>query len=163
MAEQFGEWTMLKACAGCGWQVEGGSTTCRTLFEEALARDFSDSRYFRVHRLMVDTYALQHPDEFCASAKSLAAHLVGLCWILEENASPAVGAEELRRWLDGNRRLVKPAVPQFRGRLTLGDLSQEADPDAWERAIKEWALETWQAYCDLQATARDWLKAAQNA
>jgi hypothetical protein len=52
-----------------------------------LARDFTDAAYFRVHRMIVDTYCLQHPDRYCVSAKSLAAHLTGLCWLIEHGGS----------------------------------------------------------------------------
>lgn len=125
-------------------------------FDETLARDSSDARYFSTHRLLVDTYCLQHPDEFCASAKSLAAHLVGLCWVLEEGARPGVGPEDLHRWLNGNRKLSKPAVPKQRGRLNNGDLPQEDDPLAWGQAVRRWARETWIAYSPLHAVARQW-------
>ena len=58
--------------------------------DKLLARDFSDVTYFRVHRLLVDTYCVQHPERYCVSFKSLAAHLVGLCWSLEHSGSRAV-------------------------------------------------------------------------
>lgn len=64
-------------CAGCGAAVDGGTVGCGALFDEVLARDYSDPAYFRCHKLVVDCYSLQHPDEFCRSAKSLASHLVG--------------------------------------------------------------------------------------
>ena len=62
-------------CSGCGLVVPGGTAGCQAIMDEVLARDFSDVLYFRVHRMMVDTYSLQHPERYCASAKSLAAHL----------------------------------------------------------------------------------------
>jgi uncharacterized protein DUF5946 len=132
-------------CAGCGLAVAGGTAGCQALMDELLARDFSDVIYFRVHRLMVDVYSLQHPDRYCASAKSLAAHLTGLCWLLEHDGSRAVGSEPLRRWLDGSPRLEKPEIPAFRGALTLADVRAAADPEA---------------YAVLQPLARDWIRLA---
>ena len=38
------------------------STECKEHFDEILAKEFSDYRYGKVHRLTVDTYSLQHPD-----------------------------------------------------------------------------------------------------
>lgn len=152
---------VLEECHGCGWKVEGGAFRCRSRFETILARDFSDVRYFRTHRLLVDTYCLQHPDEFCASAKSLAAHLVGLCWILELGAKPSIGPEKLHRWLDGDRHLEKTAIPRERGRLTIGDLPQEDDPVLWGKAVWRWAEETWSSYHTLHTVAREWLSQAQ--
>ena len=46
-------------CADCGASVEQGKVGCLKLFEEILAREFSDYRYGRIHRLTVDDYSLQ--------------------------------------------------------------------------------------------------------
>ncbi len=154
---------MTEACAGCGRTVEGGTAGCRAEFETLLARDFSDARFFAVHRLFVDIYALQHPDEYCASAKSLAAHLAGLCLILEHGASAATGAAALRAWLDGPRAPAKPPLPTGRGAVTLGDLAGIGDPAAWREAVARWAEATWHAYRDLHPAARGWVAEATAA
>jgi hypothetical protein len=121
-----------------------------------LARDYEDSAFFAVHRMFVDTYSLQHPERYCRSAKSLAAHLVGLGLILEEGISAASGAPALRAWLDGNRELEKPPLPERRGEITLGDVESIADPGPWREAVRGWAVSTWQAYAELHALARRW-------
>ncbi|HEX8262914.1 MAG TPA: DUF5946 family protein [Allosphingosinicella sp.] len=151
------------ACGGCGRAVEGGTAGCRAAFEALLARDFSDARFFGVHRLFVDCYCLQHPDDYCASAKSLAAHLVGLAQIVEQDASPATGSPGLRNWLDGDRALDKPALPAERGAMTLGDLAEIGDPAAWREAVRKWAASIWAAYRDLQPLARRWAGEAGRA
>jgi len=150
-----------EACDECGWAVLGGRAGCRDRFDAYLARDFSDPLYFRSHRLFVDAYCLQHPDQFCRSAKSLAAHLVGLCWTLEEGAGSAVGPERLRRWLDGARELTKPALPAARGAVTIGDLPVGADAAGWAAAVRAWAEAVWAAYSPLHPLARDWLAHAR--
>lgn len=151
----------MMLCPGCGCRIEGGERGCRSRFDALLARDYSDARYFLTHRLFVDTYCLQHPEEFCRSAKSLAAHLVGLCCVLEEGASPGVGPANLRRWLNGEGNLSKPELPKERGRLTIADLPDEDDPAAWGAAVRRWAEATWIAYGPLHAVARQWLSTAQ--
>jgi hypothetical protein len=151
----------VQACQECGWIVEGGYEGCRAHFETLLARDFSDPLYFRTHRLMVDAYCLQHPEDFCRSANSLAAHLAGLCAIVERGASPAVGPELLHRWLNGDRRLDKPMLPAERGAVTLGDLPAEAAPGEWAEAVRAWADSIWAAYVPLHAVARAWLDEAK--
>jgi hypothetical protein len=150
----------IETCGGCGRAVEGGTAGCRERFELLLARDFSDARFFSVHRLFVDCYCLQHPDDYCASAKSLAAHLVGLAQIVEDGASAATGSADLRRWLDGRRDLDKPALPAGRGAVTLGDLEGIEDPAAWRAAVRRWADSVWAAYEPLHGLARDWLARA---
>ena len=147
---------MSATCSGCGREIEGGTAGCRAEFDTLLARDFSDARFFSVHRLFVDTYSLQHPDEFCRSAKSLAAHLVGLMQIVEAGASPASGDAALRDWLDGSRALDKPPVPAERGAITLADVSQIDDPAAWREALRRWAESTWAAWAELHPLARLW-------
>lgn len=147
-------------CAGCGLEIEGGSEGCQALFDELLARDFSDARYFRVHRTMVDTYCLQHPERYCVSGKSLAAHLCGLCWALENEGGRAVGPEQLQRWLNGNPKIDKPLLPSHRGELTIADVRSAPDPASYANAVDRWARATWSAYRELQPLARVWLESA---
>jgi Family of unknown function (DUF5946) len=84
------------------------------MFEELHARELKFGTSYRLHRTTVDTFALQHPDRYCASAKSFAAQLKGLCAAFEHNSHPSV-LEASRRWLDGKRPLVKPTLPTNRG------------------------------------------------
>lgn len=148
---------MKEPCDECGWAQAGGRSGCRERFDQFLARDFSDALYFRSHRLFVDAYALQHPDQFCRSAKSLAAHLAGLAAIVETGASSAVGTDKLQRWLNGRSSLIKPALPDPRGATTIGDLPADAAPADWADAVRGWAETVWQAYAELHPVAREWL------
>src|SRR5262249_40037166 len=141
----------------------GGTAGCRRLFEELLARDLADARYARVHRLMVDTYALQHPDEYCASTKSLLAHLTGVGWLLEHDASRAVGSEALRRWVEAHASRAKPPLPAARGRLTIADVRDTTTPIMYAHAVDRWARATWEAYAPLHATVRGWIHEALEA
>lgn len=151
----------VEPCAGCGLQVAGGTEGCQAIFDELLARDFGDVAYFRVHRLLVDVYSLQHPERYCASAKSLAAHLGGLCCILEHGASRAIGAEWMRAWLNGTPPLGKPDLPRSRGALTIKSVRDAAGPVAHGEAVEGWARATWEAYAALHPIARAWVAAAR--
>jgi len=150
----------IERCAGCGLTVPGGTAGCQEIMDEVLARDFSSPAYFRVHRMMVDTYSLQHPDRYCLSAKSLAAHLTGLCWLLEHGGSRATGSEALRRWLDGTPQIEKPELPSFRGELTIALARAAADPEGYADAVDRWARSTWASYVTLHPIARAWVHAA---
>jgi len=152
---------MEAPCAGCGW--EGGGPACRARFEQAIARDFSDPAFFAAHRMLVDIYSLQHPDDYCASAKSLAAHLVGLCLILEGGVGAAEGAPFLRKWLDGPGALEKPGVPTNRGKTVLADLDGIEAPGDWRSAVRAWGADVWEAYADLHPLARRWAAEARAA
>ena len=67
MSTSGNKYTSDDICAACGASVEQGKGGCLKLFEEILAREFSDYRYGRIHRLTVDAYSLQHPDEYMRS------------------------------------------------------------------------------------------------
>ena len=147
-------------CDGCGLAVAGGTAGCQHILDEILARDFTDAGYFGVHRMVIDTYSLQPPDRYCASAKSLAAHLTGLGWLIERGGSKAVGSEALRRWLDGTPRLDKPELPRSRGALTIADVRGAGDAPSHSRAVEAWARSTWEAYAPLHPAARAWIEQA---
>jgi len=147
---------MIEPCSGCGLAVPDGTRGCDAILHELSARDFEDLRYFRVHRLMIDAYCLQHPDRYCRSAKSLAAHLVSLCLILEHGADAATGSPCLQRLLDGAPQLERPAVPAFRGALTIADVRDADNPDAYAQAVRSWAEAVWRAYAALHPFAHDW-------
>ena len=140
--------------------VPGGTEGCQAIFDELLVRDFSNVVYFRVHRKMVDVYALQHTERYCASAKSFAAHLTGLCWFLDHGGSRAVGNKSLRRWLNGASPVKKPDLPPGRGNMTIQDVREAPDPKAYGEAVERWGRSTWEAYAPLHAVARDWVQQA---
>jgi len=99
---------MSQVCASCGIAVAGGSEGCQRLFESIGLREYEDMRFARYHRIVVDVYAMQHPDRYGRSAKSFAAHLTGLCtWLENEQRAPSVNAA-VQRWLSGPSPIVKP-------------------------------------------------------
>lgn len=151
---------MIAPCAGCGLDIEDGTAGCQRLFETMVGRDFSDVRYGRVHGLVVDCYCLQHPDRYCISGKSFAAHLCGLCERLEGDAGYGEHDERLRRWLDGPRRPDKPDLPSFRGSVTIADVLAADGPEAHLVASERWAAAVWNAYAPFHPLARRWLAEA---
>ena len=87
-------------CPDCGVAVDGGRAGCQGLFDEVLAREFSDYRYVREHRLTVDVYSLQHRDQYMTSAKSYAAHLTGISTVLECGSTKEMN-RSIQKWLSG--------------------------------------------------------------
>jgi hypothetical protein len=140
--------------------VAGGSEGCQRLFESIGLREYEDMRFGRYHRIVVDVYAMQHPDRYGRSAKSFAAHLTGLCaWLDDEADSQSVNAA-VQRWLSGPSPIDKPPVPRGYGALTIRELADEADPTRYGDALRRWARSTWQAYAPLHAIARAWIDTA---
>jgi hypothetical protein len=147
-------------CEACGAPV-AGLAACRSLFDDVIAREFSDYRYARLHRLTVDTYALQHPEQFMRSAKSFVAHLTGMCAAMETEQAAAIN-RAVQQWLNGPKPIERPAdVPAGqRGAITIVDVHAVADPNEYLRRIREWARSAWDAWSTHHALAREWIRLA---
>jgi hypothetical protein len=149
-----------EVCASCGLAVEGGTDGCQRVFESIGLREYEDVRFARYHRIVVDVYALQHPDRYGRSAKSFAAHLTGLCaWLEDEAGSQSVNAA-VQRWLSGPSPIERPALPTSYGTITIRELVREGDPVHYGVALRRWARSTWDAYAPLHAITRFWIAAA---
>jgi len=145
-------------CIGCGLVIVGGAAGCLTLYEATIALSGKFPTHIGLGRLAFDTYCVQHPAVYCISAKSLAAHLGGLCWALEYGGGDR-GYERLRRSLDGRQVFPKPPLPAQRGTLTIADVAA-GDDAARAGLIEAWAHSAWLAYADLQDWARERVAAA---
>ena len=148
-------------CPSCGAPGVGGLGGCQALFGRLGEREFSDPAYYRAHRLTVDAYCLQHPEQFMKSSKSAAAHLAGMCWSMERGRSLHLPAP-LKRWVDGPRSFVRvaPPSPLDRGRVTLLSLVGALDADDYERRALEWARSAWEAWSAHWDQARAWVQEA---
>jgi hypothetical protein len=151
----------VRMCPACGAAGPGSVGECQGLFAQVLGREFADLALYRAHRLVVDAYCLQHPEQYVKSSKSAAAHLAGMCWSLERGLSrymPVV----LSRWLNGARTCtpVTPPAPRQRGELNLGCLSGTTNPDDYLAAAFEWARSAWNAWWAHWPQARRWVEEA---
>jgi hypothetical protein len=150
----------MERCNGCGLEIFGGTTGCQALFDQFRIREPQElAPDYRSTRLSIDVYCLQHPERYCVSAKSLAAHLTGVCWAVEREGSMG-GLQILQRWLNAPGQLTKPALPQSRGRLTIADLAVATGPQDYGERLQRWAASTWAAYSPLHQVARAWVDAA---
>jgi hypothetical protein len=141
-------------------EIAGGTDGCQALFDQFRVRESAElARDYGSTRLTIDIYSVQHPDRYCVSAKSLAAHLTGLCWAVERGESE-VGLRALQRWLNGSVPLNKPAIPKDRGKLTVADIASAVEQAAYAAALDRWARSTWEAYSPLHEVARYWIDEA---
>jgi len=150
-------------CPECGARTDGRAG-CQQLFDEILAREFSDYRYGRTHRLTVDVYALQHPTEYMRSAKSYAAHLTGMYAVLEDDVSFFTN-RAVQEWLNGPKTLTRPDHPSplERGALTVVHVHEANDPQEHVRRVREWAESTWGAWRAYHNLAKQWIAEATHA
>ena len=144
-------------CSGCGLVVAGGLEGCQSVFDDESAREYADVRYAARRRMVVDTYCLQHPERYCASAISLAAHLTGLCIAMEHRGREEELHGAIQRWLSRRPELEKPDLPAARGPLTIAAVRAATDLIDHRAAVDGWARGTWDAYSALHPIARAWV------
>lgn len=133
---------------------------CQELFHESSIREFSDFQYAKMNRLKVDAYSLQHPDIFMISAKSFAAHLVGMCIAMDYNNDQHL-MRALQKWLNGKMELEKPPVLSYFGSITIADVMKAKSASEYERFVMDWAKCVWGAYAIYHQLAREWVMAVK--
>jgi hypothetical protein len=100
--------------------------------------------------LLVDAYSSQHA-AYIQSAKSWAAHLVGLCLGLEHGLQGPQASRSISAWLDRRgASLQKPVEIIPRARLTIVDAGRGRD------ALHEYAESCWDAWHTQHGLIRGW-------
>jgi len=122
----------------CGFK---SNQKCMKHLDIILAREFSDFRYAKFHRLTIDTYSLQHPDPYMTSAKSFAAHLTGMCCAMEYDNKRNL-LRILQQWLNGKKQLEKPELLDNVGSMTISHVVDAGDGTEHARRVNEWAEST---------------------
>jgi hypothetical protein len=144
-------------CPSCGAPL-GGRAGCQAAFDELSASAWSSPVRAAVHNLIVDSYAMQHPEEYGRSAKSYAAHLCGLCCGIE-HAGDRKLYWSIARWLDGPREIAKPPLLRRRGDQTIADVATVAEDKGFADAVRAWGRTVWIAYFSQHPLAHEWLAA----
>jgi len=154
---------MNEACA-CGFP--DGKQDCREIFNDVAlrVRELAWTGSLSTWRLMHDVYAIQHEEEWCGRWRGLIAHLGGVCWALEHNASER-GYRAIQKFME--RDLYKrdpypppPGIPKSRGQFTVAILKDLDEPEMLINGVDKWARSAWLAYSGLQPLARQWIKQA---
>jgi hypothetical protein len=149
-------------CPLCGARAVGGRAGCQALFETVAARSYADVLYGRVYRLALDAYCMQHAEDYGQSARSYAAHLVGLCCGIERSGDAEI-YRAIPHWLNGPKAVDKPALLTARGTVTVVDVPVDDTPEEHMQAVERWAQGVWAAYAGQHLLARRWLDEAVNA
>ena len=148
-------------CPECGAHVRGGRGGCQALFDELTFAIQTDTRIAAIHRLALDAYCMQHVESYCESAKSYAAHLIGLWWGVQHIDDP-VPLAPLLKVLNQNIKRDKPSLLSNRGSITLPDVinnyHDSADVDELVRHVREWSQVVWKAYVSQHELVQVWLK-----
>lgn len=155
-------------CFSCGGEfpdIDGpvhrymdSSPGCWATFGEVLAREYSNPKYFEIHRLTVDAYAVQHPGKPSRrSIQSVGIHLIRLCLFHEWELSPenannaALAAGKYKH----NFTWLEP--PNSLGPLTVSDIVNAANVEEHKVLVRSWALGAWEAWKPHHEIIRSWL------
>lgn len=130
----------MKSSPGC-WQLYG----------EVLAREYTLESYDPLmHRVTVDTYAIQHPGEpERRSINSVNLHLIRLYLVLH-NQVEGSEANEIMKRMSENTKLKEKFVwlepPSFENTITVADVWKAPDKGSHVKIVLEWGhsvLERW--------------------
>lgn len=147
-----------RSCPECGASLKSDGSTCKQLFEAVIAKEFSDYTYARTHRLTVDVYALQHPDQYMKSAKSFAAHLTGIYAALEHDDKVLID-QQIQQWLNSPVEFLRPEPPPpaQRGKLNIAYVHDASSGEQHQNRVREWAESTWRVWQGYEYLAKSWI------
>lgn len=158
------------ACPGCDGtflDVDGpvhrymtSSGGCWRGFGEVLADDYSSPERMKVHQLVVDAYAAQHPGDgsLLQQVQSVGLHLMTLCLFVEQGADPALGTALHRRMV--RRPTFTRLERSGPGALTWQHMPKGSGSKGVRDAAYGWGQAVWATYEDSQPTVRTWLREA---
>ena len=152
---------MLPPCPACGAEL-GGRAGCQAAFDSLSARSYESPARGAMHNMLVDTYAVQHPEEYGVSQKSYIRHLYALGVLLEFPGDARL------YWATPQSGKPVPAPPKpplltSRGTLTIAGALAAADDQAYQRIVREWAEDVWRAYAPQHDLYRNYLAAVRAA
>ena len=135
----------------------GGLPGCWLLYSAMLAREFAGFDP-EVHRLSVDSYAVQHAGvPGPQTTQSLCVHLVALCLTFEHGWSTnrirnVMGDLSKGRYF--NPVWLEPPTHTYS--ITVLDLVDAETPEMYGQRVRTWAQATWAAWAPHQQQIGQW-------
>lgn len=153
-------------CKGLFPRIEGptheymqSTPGCWAAYGRVLAREYEDRRFFAVHRLTVDAYAVQHPGvPSRQSIQSVGVHLVRLCLFLEHGLTPERANDAMLAAAKHKAQYHWLEPPASLGPLTVADLEPAADAEAHVALVRAWAAQMWDVWAPHHDTVRGWAR-----
>lgn len=156
-------------CQGCGasFPEQDGpvhrymesSPACWAAFGEVLAREYSNPAYFSIHRLTVDTYAVQHPGgESRQAIQSVGVHLVRLYLFLERGLDATHANDAMLEAAKHKQDFFKLEPPAYPGKLTIADVLAAKNERDHRNIVQAWAESAWQSWSAHHDTVRLWAR-----
>lgn len=146
------------ACGAKSLNIEGechkymlAAPGCWIMFNEVLAKEYSDFRYSKAHQFTVDAYACQHIGikEDKSAVNSVNIHLASLYLMCEEgmdwNGAPQF-RQAFSQYYKNNNILEWLTPPKSFGEYTIYDIWENKDPNAHFNLSQKWAKAVWDAW-----------------
>jgi len=134
---------------------------CWAAFGRVLAREYEDQRYFAVHRLTVDAYAVQHPGvPSRQSIQSVGVHLVRICLFLERGLAPDMANDAMLAAAKHKAQYHWLEPPTSLGSLTVADVEAATGINEHTSVVRSWASQMWEVWSPYHSTVRSWADAA---
>ena len=135
----------------------GASPGCWAIYGEVLAREYGEYRFPPVHRMTLDSYALQHPGRPSRKAiHSISIHLTSLYFMIETGLDTEQATSAVRRLLRQLEAFHWLEPPSSFGHLTVLDVHETAGLADHSRTVREWAGSVWEAWSPHHDTVRAW-------
>ena len=148
-------------CYGCGAIVNdikgathkyiGAVPGCWEIYTQILAKEYGEYGYPElVHRLTVDTYAVQHPEHPGKRNKqakqSVSIHLISLYLVLEKGLTGRQATEVMSATLKAGQKFKWLEPPNPNGTITVLEVIQANSFGEHEISVKRWANNVWLAW-----------------
>lgn len=163
-------------CPGCGALVKhlpqsgepyryiGTIPGCWEIYGQILAKEYGEYSYPEdVHRLTVDTYAVQHPGKpGRQSIQSVNGHLASLHLVLEQHFTGKRATAALGAILKHADRFVWLEPPEPNGRMTVIDVVKAASLQEHKELVERWANDVWASWARHHDTIRQLVRDLRN-
>jgi hypothetical protein len=157
----------IEVCCGCGSRLAAirgpthaymtSSPACWAAFGTILAREYSNPQLMAIHRLSVDTWAVQHPGDGSRRAiQSVGLHLARLMTQIQSGLS-GEAANAAMLGFAARKSELPELPPRASYSLTVADVVDQVDPLDHSRAVRRWAEATWNEWADQHSFIRGWI------
>jgi hypothetical protein len=138
----------------------GASPGCWAIYGEVLAREYGEYDYPPVHRMTLDSYALQHPGRPTRkSIQSVAIHLTSLYYMLERGLDAEQTTAAMRRLIPKQLEFHWLEPPPNFGPFTVLDVHETGDLMGHSRTVRLWGESVWEAWAQHHETVGRWASA----
>lgn len=131
------------------------STGCWKLFGEILEKEYSDTEYWKNHRITVDAFAVQHYGKPSSQAiHSVNLHLASMYLIYEKGFDLKLADKGLTTLANYKSELFWLNPPENVGNITVADIIKAQTAMEHCKLVYEWGNSVWKAWTNHHETIK---------